>query len=424
MKKILFVHNNFPAQFLHLAEALARQPGFELAAIGTETARALPGVKLRKYSLRNPDVSPTHPFARRFDLECRRAEEVLYAASSLSASGFVPDVVLVHPGWGEALPLRAMFPKAQLVTYCEFFYRIEGQDNGFDPEFPQIGIDGEVGLHLKNAATLLSLVDCDKAISPTQWQRSTYPREYQGRIEVIHEGVDVEKAKPSQQASFRLTDGRTLAKNDEVVTFVARNFEPVRGFHIFTRALPRILAERPNAQILLIGGNGSPYGALPPRGETWKSIFFKEIADRVDQKRIHFTGNLSHRDFLRAMQISSAHVYLTYPFVLSWSLLEAMSTGCLVIASATAPVKEVIDGDNGILVPFFDVDELAARIIEALAQPRRFKAHRAAARATIVKNFSVQDVCLPRLLDYLGIELDRKPAHMPRGVLVPQDEEV
>lgn len=424
MKKILFVHNNFPAQFLHIAEALARQPGFELAAIGTETARTLPGVKLRKYVLGKADVSPTHPFARRFDLECRRAEEVLYTASSLSASGFVPDLVLVHPGWGEALPLRAMFPKAQLVTYCEFFYRIEGQDNGFDPEFPQNGIDGEVGLHLKNAATLLSLVDCDRAISPTQWQRSTYPQEYQSKIKVIHEGVDVDKAKPSPQASFRLADGRTLTKNDEVVTFVARNFEPVRGFHIFTRALPQILAARPNAQVLLIGGNGSPYGAVPPRGETWKSIFFKEIADRIDHKRVHFTGHLSHRDLLRAMQISSAHVYLTYPFVLSWSLLEAMSTGCLVIASATAPVREIVNSENGILVPFFDVEQLAARTIEALAHPRRFKAQRAAARATVVENFDVRQVCLPKLLDYLGLELDTKRAHMPRRLLVPQGEEV
>jgi len=404
MKKILFVHNNFPAQFLHIAETLAADPGFEVAAIGTHTARRLSGVDLVQYSLRDGDVAATHPFARRFDLECRRAEEVLYAASSLSARGFVPDLVFAHPGWGEALPLRAMFPGARIVTYCEFFYRVTGQDSGFDPEFPGIGIDGDVALHLKNAATLLALVDCDAAVSPTQWQRSTFPAEFQPKIKVVHEGIDTGKAKPSPHASLRLRTGRVLTKADEVVTFAARNFEPVRGFHIFTRALPRILAANPRAQILLVGGDGAPYGALPPDGQSWRKIFFDEIAGKVDTSRIHFTGHLGRQEFLQALQISLAHVYLTYPFVLSWSLLEAMSTGCLVIASATPPVEEVVNAENGILFPFFDADQLADRVVEALAHPRRFKSLRAQARATIVKRFDLRSVCLPRVFDLLGLE--------------------
>jgi glycosyltransferase involved in cell wall biosynthesis len=423
MKKILFVHNNFPAQFLHIARALANEPDFTLAAIGTHTARQLPRVTLMKYSINDPDVAATHPYARRFDLECRRAEEVLYAASSLSSSGFVPDIILAHPGWGESLPLRAIFPKAHLVTYCEFFYRVDGEDNGFDPEFPQIGIDGDVGLHLKNAATLLALVDCDSAISPTKWQRSTFPDEFRSKIEVIHEGVDVNKAKPSAHAKLRLPSGRFLTKADNVVTFVARNFEPVRGFHIFARALPRILAGHPSAQILLVGGDGNPYGALPPQGQTWKARFLSEIADRVDQSRIHFVGNLTHPDYLRALQISSAHVYFTYPFVLSWSLLEAMSTGCLVIASATPPVEEVINSENGVLVPFFDVDQLADRVLEALRHPRRFISLRARARATMVEHFDVRQVCLPKLLDLLGLELSRRPAESSDPILVSNHEE-
>jgi glycosyltransferase involved in cell wall biosynthesis len=422
MKKILFVHNNFPAQFLHISQALAKRPGFELAAIGTATARRVVGSKLIKYSLTDPNVAATHPFARRFDLECRRAEEVLYGASSLSSSGFVPDIIMAHPGWGETLPLRAIFPSARLVTYCEFFYRIEGQDNGFDPEFPQSGIDGEVALQLKNATTLLALVDCDGGISPTRWQRSTFPKEFQSKIKVIHEGVDVDKAKPSPQAKLRLSSGQLFTKADEVVTFVARNLEPVRGFHIFMRALPRILAARPRAQILIVGGEGNPYGAAPPKGESWKTLLLGEIGDRVDQKRIHFAGHLAHPDYVRALQISSAHVYFTYPFVLSWSLLEAMSTGCLVIASATPPVEEVINSENGILVPFFDVDQLADRVIEALAHPRRFKSLRACARATVVKNFDVRRVCLPQLLDFLGLEPSEKQANSAEPELVLSDE--
>jgi glycosyltransferase involved in cell wall biosynthesis len=349
---------------------------------------------------------------------------VLYAASSLRSSGFVPDIILAHPGWGETLPLRSIFSKARLVPYCEFFYRTKGQDLGFDPEFPQTGIDGDVGLHLKNAASLLALVDSDGAISPSQWQRSTYPKEFQSKINVIHEGVDTDRAKPSRQAKLRLASGRVLTKADEVVTFVARSFEPIRGFHIFIRALPRILAARPRAQILFIGGAGTPYGLSPPRGETWKALFFKEIADRVDKKRIHFAGHLTHADFLRAMQISSAHVYFTYPFVLSWSLLEAMSTGCLIIASATPPVEEVVNADNGIIVPFFDVDQLADRVIEALAHPRRFKTLRARARATIVENFDLRQICLPKLLDFLGLELSKQPTEASEPDLVSSDEEV
>ncbi len=422
MKKILFVHNNFPAQYLHIAQALGKEPGVQLAAIGTETARPMPHVKLKRYSVANSDVSGTHPFARRFDLECRRAEEVLYAASSLSASGFVPDIVLAHPGWGETLPLRSIFPKARFIAYCEFFYRAEGQDTGFDVEFPQIGIDGTVGLQLKNAATLLALTDCDDAVSPTKWQRSTYPVEFQSKIKIFHEGIYVEKAKPADHASLRLSSGRRLTKADEVVTFVSRHFEPVRGFHVFMRALPRILAARPNAQILFIGGDGKPYGALPPQGKTWQELFLHEIAGRVDKSRLHFAGHLTYPDFLSALQISSAHIYFTYPFVLSWSLLEAMSTGCLVIASATPPVEEVVNADNGILVPFFDIDQLAERVIEALAHPRRFKSTRANARATIVRDFNLRKVCLPKFLDFLGLESGASQKDNSEQVLLPNED--
>jgi len=424
MKKILFVHNNFPAQYRHLAETLANRPDIQLAAIGTQTARRMPGVKLMKYSVRDPNVAATHPFARRFDLECRRAEEVLYAASSLAAGGFVPDVVLGHPGWGETLPLRSAFPKAHHVTYCELFYRVDGEDSGFDLEFPQTGMDGEVGLRLKNAATLLALVDCDRAVSPTEWQRSTYPDEFKSKIKIIHEGVDVDRAKPSANAKLRLPSGVTLSKKDEVVTYVSRCFEPVRGFHIFMRALPRILAARPRAQIVLVGGEGNPYGASPPEGETWKSLFLKEVAGQIDQSRVHFLGHLAHQDFLHVLQISSAHIYFTYPFVLSWSLLEAMSTGCLIIASATAPIQEVVNSDNGILVPFFDVEQLADRVIEALAYPRRFKSMRAQARAMAVKDFDLHRVCLPKMLDFLGFESNERDTKLDDPVLVSSDEEI
>jgi glycosyltransferase involved in cell wall biosynthesis len=256
---------------------------------------------------------------------------------------------------------------------------------------------------------LLSLSDCDVGVSPTAWQRSTYPKEYQDKIQVAHEGIDTEIFRPQQDAAFRLSSGRVLTSSDEVVTFVARNLEPLRGYHTFMRALPRILHERPRAQILIIGAEGTSYGRMPPENKAWRSIFFEEVADRVAPSRIHFTGPLSYRHYLRALQVSSAHVYLTYPFVLSWSLLEAMSAGCLVIGSDTAPVREVINGRNGVLTSFFDPKALAARVIEALARPNAHRGLRDEARRTVLNEFDLERVCLPKIIDILS-QRDKVPA--------------
>ena len=395
--KVLFIHNNFPAQFRNLAAALAKEPGHELVAIGAATSQPMPSVRLIKYALANADVSATHPFARRFDLECRRAEQVLYSLSTLAASGFTPDVILAHPGWGETLPLRTMFPKARLIVYCEFFYGAEGRDLGFDPEFPEPGLDGHIGLQLKNATTLLALADANLGISPTSWQHSTFPKHYQGMIEIVHEGVDTQLMRPDPAARFSLPEGRALTRSDEVVTFVARNLEPLRGYHVFMRALPEILARRPNAQIVIIGGEGLSYGLPPPAGTTWKSVFLNEVRDQLDLDRVHFIGRVPHQIFLKALQVSAAHVYLTYPFVLSWSMLEAMSAGCLVIASDTAPVREVVQADEtAIIVPFFAVDQLAETVVEALQTPAKFLSMREAARRSMIEHFDAS-ICVPRM---------------------------
>ncbi len=396
---VLFVHNNFPAQYRYIARALARDPNVKMVAIGSSTSREFPGVKLKKYALGTSDLAGTHPFARRFDLECQRAEQVLYALSSLVSSGFTPDVILAHPGWGETLPLRIMFPKARLLLYCEFFYSDQGRDVDFDPEFPKAGLDGHIALKLKNATTLLALNDADFGVSATEWQRSTFPAQYQEKIAVIHEGVDIDLVRPDPSAVLRLASGRELTRSDEVVTFVVRSLEPLRGYHIFMRSLPRIMAARPNAQVVIVGGDGLSYGLPPPQGTTWKSVFLKEVESLIDKSRLHFVGNLAYEEYLKVLQISSAHVYLTYPFVLSWSFLEAMSAGCLVIGSDTPPVREVIeDGENGFLLPFFDIDGIADRVVEALADPSKFRDLRSRARQYVAENFDMERVCLPKML--------------------------
>lgn len=385
---VLFVHTNFPAQFRYLAETLVADPAHRVAAIGSQTAGGVRGVRLERYHFQDVGHASVHSFARRFDSEARRAEQVLYALNALEGSGFVPDVIVAHSGWGETLPLRAKFPRARLIVYCEYFYREQGQDVHFDPEFLKLGIDGLTYLRAKNASQLLALAECDLGLSPTQWQRSTYPSEFHGKIAVAHEGVDTEAVRPDPYAVFHLPSGYSLNAQSEVLTFVARNLEPLRGYHVFMRALPEILRARPQAQVVIVGGDSVSYGPPSPDGRSWKDTYRAEVAGRIDPRRVHFVGALPYAQYLSLLQISRAHVYLTYPFVLSWSLVEAMSAGCLVIGSDTAPVREVIThGQNGLLVPFFDIRRLAATAIDALGDPHRYMALRQQARASASAGF-------------------------------------
>jgi len=398
---ILFVHNNFPAQFRHIAAALAADPENTVAAVGCPTSQPIRNVNLIKYEWGQTNVAATHPFARRFDMECRRAEQVLYALTSLLSSGFQPDVIVVHPGWGENLPLRGVFPKARIVVYCEYYYGLEGRDVRFDPEFPTMGADGDVMVQIKNASTLLALSDCDSGISPTAWQRSTYPREYLDRIEVIHEGVDTDIVKPNPKAVLELPSGRKFTRKDKVLTYVTRNLEPLRGCHIFLRSLPKILRECPDAEVVIVGGDGTSYGAHPPQGQTWKSIFLNEVKNKMDMSRVHFTGVLPYNEYLKVLQVSSAHVYLTYPFVTSWSLVEALSVGCVVIGSDTTPVRELIDGTNGFLFPFFDIEALSDKVIEVLKHNSRFDEIREKAREMCIERYDMTRLCVPTMMSHL-----------------------
>jgi glycosyltransferase involved in cell wall biosynthesis len=394
--KVLFVHNNFPAQFASLATALARRDDTDLAAIGCETARPFPGVRLHRY--RAPrSLAQAHSFARRFDNEARRAEDVMYTATKMVADGFTPDIVFVHPGWGESLPLRALFPTARIVVYCEYYYRREGGDIGFDPEFPAMGIDGYVALDARNAATLLALASCDAAVAPTPWQKSTYPAIFQPLIEVAHEGIDTDYFAPDPDAAVRLPDGAVPRAGDEIVTYAARNLEPVRGFHCFMRALPGVLERRPNARALIVGEAGVSYGAPPRKFANWKEAMLAELGDALDLSRVTFLPKQSYSEYLKILQISAAHVYLTYPFVLSWSMLEAMSVGCVLIASDTAPVRDAADATNAILTPMFDIPALADRVIDALAHRAAHRGLREAARRAMVERFDSTTVCAPRL---------------------------
>jgi glycosyltransferase involved in cell wall biosynthesis len=385
MLDVLFVHNNFPAQFRNLAGYLSRQPNVRVRAIASHGAGSVTGVDVQRYRFAPGETAAVHCFARRFDQECRRAEQVMYAANALKVEGFDPALIYVHPGWGEALPLRVLFPRAKICAYAEFYYHSHGTDVGFDREFSQLGIDGETRVAGRNAASLLALVDADFAVAPTQWQRSGFPKEFQSKIRVIHDGIDTDALTPPEDRPY----------DSEIVTYVSRNLEPYRGFHSFMRALPEVLRARPKVQVHIVGGDRVTYGNPPIDHANWREAMLAEVGSKLDLARVHFTGQLNYNAYLKLMRQSTAHVYLTYPFVLSWSMLEAMALGCHIIGSATPPVQELIeDGVNGTLVPFAEPHALASRIIEALADPTRFDPIRRAARQTIVNRYDFKRVVL------------------------------
>lgn len=333
----------------------------------------------------------------------RRGESAANALVALHQEGFRPDLVFAHPGWGEALFVKNLFPAAQLLVYAEYYYGAPHGDTAFDPEFSTPSLRQRQRNTLKNTHLLHALSECDRALSPTQFQRSQHPPWAQSNISVIHDGIDTTRFRPDPQARVTLRSaGVTLSAGEEVITFVARQLEPYRGYHIFMRSLPLLQQLRPKARIVIVGADGVSYGAPPPKGDTWKSIFHKEVQAGLDNSRIHFVGRVPHGVLTQLLQISAAHVYLTYPFVLSWSLLEAMSIGCLVVASDTAPVREVIDhGRNGLLTDFFDPSALARTVAHALENQNELKPLRLAARQAMVDRYDLHTRCLPQQLDFM-----------------------
>jgi len=405
--RFLFVHQNFPGQFRHVARALADNPQHEVVGIGDvknirpDSAALHPRIAVRAYpSPKRGGGQQTHPYLRESEAHVRRGQQLFRAAMQLKAQGFLPDVVVVHPGWGEGLFLKELFPAARHVHYCEYFYRADGGDVGFDPAFPG-SLDERLKVHVRNSTQLLGLTQCDAGVAPTPWQRSRYPVEYQSKISVLHEGIDTALVTPNAQAALEV-QGKVFRAGDEIVTFVARNLEPYRGFHCFMRALPKLQALRPSAQFIIVGGEEVSYGRRLPAGETYRKKYSAEIQEQVDWSRIHFLGKLPYLDYLKVLQVSAAHVYLTYPFVLSWSMLEAMAAGCLVIGSATPPVQDVItDGENGVLTDFFDTEMLAQKVADALANPQAFASIRQRARECIQQRYDLHTHCIPAWLAFL-----------------------
>lgn len=404
--RILLIHQNFPGQFRQLGTYLTTRRDVQVLGVGvTENVRAkaqIPGLQVATYAQRPPvRDSKTHHYLRDYEMAIRRGQDVARLLMGLRQRGFVPDLVVAHPAWGESLFVKDVFPDARLVNYFEYFYNASGGDVRFDPEFPATD-DDVLRLRIKNSVNLQALASCDLGISPTQWQRSRYPAHMGPPIEVIHEGFDINLYAQRPEATFALPDGRFLTREHKVLTFVSRNLEPYRGFHTVMRALPRLLALDPALQVVMVGGDGVSYGSAPKGAhKTWRETLLAEVP-LTDPARVHFVGQLPYAGFLNLLQVSTAHLYLTYPFVLSWSLLEALASGCAVLASDTEPVREFIrHEDNGLLFPFFDQDALVAGVQRLLTEDTRAMRQRAAHGVAGSLDFRAH--ILPRLRQVLQL---------------------
>ncbi len=406
--RVLIIHQNFPGQFRHVAKAWSEQPGWQVVGIGRDTAPGLPELEksgrltLIRYKPHRSVHPEQHHYLRRMEDAVLHGQAVARVLLKLKHRGFTPDVILAHPGWGETLNAKDVFPNARLVHFCEWFYNAPPEgvngldpnwqwaDIGFDPEFP-VTFDDRARIRAWNALHLLNLENCDAAISPTHWQKAQHPKAYLDKITVAHEGIDTENLGPDPTAAIKTPNGTVLKAGDPVITYVARNLEPYRGFHQFMRALPAIQREHKTAHTVIVGGDDVSYGRKPEGAKHWREKMLREVGSQLEPTRTHFLGKVPYEGYKRVLQVSAIHAYLTYPFVLSWSMLEAMATGCLVVGSDTAPVREVLkDGLNGQLVRPFDLRALADACLQGLASREgAASALRSKAAATAKENYSI-----------------------------------
>jgi glycosyltransferase involved in cell wall biosynthesis len=390
--KYLFVHQNYPGQYLHIVRHLAASGRHNVVFLSEPNANRIPGVRMVPYPRPTGAAAEAHVATREFDAAVRRAEVVAHTAANLKRLGFEPDIIIGHHGWGELLNLRDVWPDVPLLGYLEFYYNTHGVDVGFDPEFP-IPDEEFPRIRAKNAVNLLALNLGSSTQTPTKWQLSTYPDWARERITLLPEGVNLDLAMPNPQARRRnlVIAGTTIKPGEKLITYVSRDLEPYRGFHLMMRAIPHLLRARKDIRVVLVGADGISYG-MPPAQGTWREAMLAELGDGIDPKRVLFPGRIDYQVYLAMLQRSDAHVYLTYPFVASWSLREALAAGCVVIGSDTPTVREFVTHDqNGLLVSFFNPKGLADSVLRVLEDAPLARRLRENARHYAEKNLAMAD---------------------------------
>ena len=395
--KFLFSHRNFPAQFRHIMIELAKDSKNEIIFItGTKNDVQIRGIKKFVYKPKREVAEDCHRYLRNYEDNVIHGQAAAEVAIALKKKGFVPDVMYVH-AWGNSMFLKDIFPETPLVNFCEWYYNAHNSDIDFINK--DISYDKLAMTRCRNAQIALDMIACDKGIAPTEWQKSQFPKDFNNKIEVIHDGIDTDYFIPNSDAILKIPNSNIeLSAKDEVVTYATRGMEPYRGFPQFMEMAEKLLKRRPNVHIVIGGQDRVCYGALPPEG-TYKELMLKKLD--LDMSRVHFTGGLPYGEYKKLLQISSAHVYLTYPFVLSWSMLEAMSTACCIVGSKTAPVEEVIqDNKNGFLVDFFDIDSLVDKVEYVLNNQEKVLTIRENARKTVVEKYDLKKL-LPQHINII-----------------------
>jgi glycosyltransferase involved in cell wall biosynthesis len=389
--QICFVHHYFPGQFARLARHFVKEGhdvvAFHRGIVDGRSSTPIEGVRLIEYGQELPQPSPDEGVLAGTTRFIREAASLATRAGELRSEGWRPDVIYSHTGWGSAAYLHDVFPRAKYVKFCEWYYNNKTSSTEYltpgGRALPQ-----RMATTTLNLPILADLAHGDALISPTEWQKSQFPPAVRDKIEVVPDGVDLDFFAPDAAATFTLPDGRTIGRGNRIVTYAARGADPFRGFGPFMEALADLQARDPLIEAIVLGDKTVYYGSGSGTEDHFNAVISKTS---IDASRTHFLGRVSYEDYRRVLQISSAHIYLTVPFVLSWSFLEAMASGCAVVGSDTAPVREFItNGENGRLANFFDPKDVADRIADLLDCDSETDALRARARDTIRKRWSAE----------------------------------
>lgn len=395
--RCLFLHTNFPAQFRHLCYALGREPGNEtvFATMNPRPEWEIPGVRKAVFAADGEPARGVHPLARNMEECARKAAGASRTLLALRGQGFAPDTVYAHSGWGPSLVLPDVFPQARQLRYFEWYYDPDGADARFGgrPMAPE----ARTHMQARNLPILMDLARCHQGICPTRWQAAQFPPELRTKLTILHDGVDTDFFRPEPGVPLVLP-GLDLSAAAEIVTYATRGMEPYRGFPEFMEAAVEVVRARPGCHVVVAGEDRACYGPPPAKGKTWKQTVLERL--KPDPERIHFTGPLPYAHYRRLLQAGTAHVYLTRPFVLSWSCLEAMACGCLLVASDTGPVREVARHGVNALLTDLRPAAIAARMVEALEGREKYAALRAKARETVLRHFDLKKL-LPRHLALL-----------------------
>jgi glycosyltransferase involved in cell wall biosynthesis len=405
---VLFVHQNFPAQFGPFAFRLAAAPGWACTFVSQKQEGVVRGVRCLKYQLRGGATEQTHYCGRTFENAVWHAHAV---HDRLAAAPDVrPDLIVGHSGFGSTLFLRELYPGVPIVNLFEYFYRTKDSDLDFRPDFPSKPLD-KLRARARNAMILCDLDNCDRGYCPTDWQRSRFPAEYQPKLTTVFDGVDTTVWRP-QPGLPRRVGGKDVPAGVKVVTYATRGMESMRGFDIFMRAAQRVADRRSDVLFVVVGQDRVCYGGDEKHtgGKSFKEWVVSQ--GRFDLSRFVFTGLLPEAELAKLFCITDLHVYLTVPFVLSWSLFNALACGAPVLCSDTAPVRELVaDGVTGLLRPFFDVDGFADAIGRACDDPAAVRSF-GEAGATLVRETYSLEQCLPRFVGLLESAAgSRSPTH-------------